>query len=105
MRSSILKMALSNALIVQQPYEMGRLAVEYINDTLNGEEVPAETATEVVVVTQENMNDPDIQAVLYPLEQNEAAGEDAEAKAEDTSTEESTDVDTAEDSETVEEAE
>lgn len=96
-----------DALIVQQPYEMGRLAVEYINDTLNGEEVPAETATEVVVVTQENMNDPDIQAVLYPLEQNEAAGEDAEAEAEaeDTSTEESADADTAEDSETVEEAE
>lgn len=56
-----------DALIVQQPYEMGRLAVEYINKTLAGEEVPQETATEVVVVTKDNMDDPDIQKVLYPL--------------------------------------
>lgn len=57
-----------DALIVQQPYEMGRLAVEYIVKTLNGEEVPKETATEVVVVTKDNMNDPEVQKVLYPLE-------------------------------------
>lgn len=56
-----------DALIVQQPYEMGRLAVEYINKTLAGEEVPQEMATEVVVVTKDNMDDPDIQKVLYPL--------------------------------------
>lgn len=57
-----------DALIVQQPYEMGRLAVEYINKTLAGEEVPQETATDVVVVTKDNMDDPEIHKVLYPLE-------------------------------------
>lgn len=57
-----------DALIVQQPYEMGRLAVEYINKTIAGEEVPKETATDVVVVTKDNMEDPDVQKVLYPLE-------------------------------------
>lgn len=57
-----------DALIVQQPYEMGRLAVEYINKTIAGEEVPKETATDVVVVTKDNMEEPDIQKVLYPLE-------------------------------------
>ena len=57
-----------DALIVQQPYEMGRLAVEYINKKLNGEEVPAQVATDVVVVTRDNMDDPDIQKVLYPLQ-------------------------------------
>lgn len=56
-----------DALIVQQPYEMGRLAVEYINKTIAGEEVPKEMATDVVVVTKDNMNEPDIQKVLYPL--------------------------------------
>lgn len=56
-----------DALIVQQPYEMGRLAVEYINKTIAGEEVPKETATDVVVVTKDNMEEPDIQKVLYPL--------------------------------------
>lgn len=57
-----------DALIVQQPYEMGRLAVEYINKTLAGEEVPQEMATDVVVVTKDNMEDPEIHKVLYPLE-------------------------------------
>lgn len=56
-----------DALIVQQPYEMGRLAVEYINKTIAGEEVPKKTATDVVVVTKDNMEEPDIQKVLYPL--------------------------------------
>ena len=63
-----LKDGIIDALIVQQPYEMGRLAVEYINKKLNGEDVPAEVATEVVVVTRDNMDDEAIQKVLYPLQ-------------------------------------
>lgn len=62
-----LKEGIIDALIVQQPYEMGRLAVEFINKKLNGEEVPGKIATDVVVVTRENMEDADIQKVLYPL--------------------------------------
>ena len=61
-----------DALIVQQPYEMGRMAVETINKTIAGEEVEKDVATDVVVVTKDNMNDPDIEKVLYPL------GKDAE---------------------------
>ena len=57
-----------DALVVQQPYEMGRLAVEHINMALAGEEVPAETATDVVIVTKDNMDEPDVHKVLYPLE-------------------------------------
>lgn len=88
-----------DALIVQQPYEMGRLAVEYINKALNGEEVPAETATDVVVVTKDNMNDPDIQAVLYPLEQGDEETEAAE------STEDASENTETENTETTEEGE
>lgn len=64
----MLKDGTIDALIVQQPYEMGRLAVEYIFKTINGEEVPAQVATDVVVVTRDNMDDADIQKVLYPLQ-------------------------------------
>lgn len=62
-----------DALIVQQPYEMGRLAVENINKVLAGEEVEKDIATDVVVVTKDNMNDPEVEAVLYPLGKTEEA--------------------------------
>lgn len=64
---SYLENGVIDALIVQQPYEMGRLAVEYINKVLTGEEVPKQVSTDVVVVTKDNMNDDDVQKVLYPL--------------------------------------
>ena len=48
------------------------MAVETINKTIAGEEVEKDVATDVVVVTKDNMNDPDIEKVLYPL------GKDAE---------------------------
>ena len=69
---SYLESGTIDALIVQQPYEMGRMAVETINKTIAGEEVEKDVATDVVVVTKDNMNDPDIEKVLYPL------GKDAE---------------------------
>ena len=61
-----LKDGVIDALVVQQPYEMGRLAVEYIVKAKNGESVPKVVATDVVVVTRENMDDPNIQKVLNP---------------------------------------
>jgi len=61
-----LKNGVIDALVVQQPYEMGRLAVEYVVKAKNGESVPKVVATDVVVVTRENMNDPAIQKVLNP---------------------------------------
>lgn len=63
---TFLKDGVIDALVVQQPYEMGRLAVEYIVKALDGESVPKEVATDVVVVTRENMNEPEIQKVLNP---------------------------------------
>ena len=62
-----LKDGVIDALIVQQPYEMGRLAVEYIVKALNGEKVPKMVATDVVVVTRDNMNDADVKKVLNLL--------------------------------------
>jgi len=56
-----------DALIVQQPVEMGRLGVEYLVKALNGEEVPKVTHTDVKVVTKDNMDEPEMQKVLYPL--------------------------------------
>ncbi len=61
-----LKEGTIDALVVQQPYEMGRLAVEYIMKARNGESVPNKVATDVVVVTRDNMNSPEIQKVLNP---------------------------------------
>jgi ribose transport system substrate-binding protein len=63
---TFLKDGVIDALVVQQPYEMGRLAVEYIVKALDGESVSKEVATDVVVVTRENMNEPEIQKVLNP---------------------------------------
>ena len=55
-----------DALVVQQPFEMGRLGIEYALKALNGEEVPKSIAPDVVLATKENMNDPEVQKVLFP---------------------------------------
>lgn len=65
----LLEQGTIDALVVQQPYQMGYLGVEYALKAINGEEVPALVHPEVSVVTRENMNDPEIQAVLYPGQQ------------------------------------
>ncbi len=64
----LLKEGTIDALIVQQPFEMGRLAVEFILKTRAGEKVPQQVNTPVVVVTKENMNDPVVKKVLAPTE-------------------------------------
>lgn len=55
-----------DALVVQQPYEMGRLGITYAMKALNGEEVPKSIAPDVVLATKANMNDPEVQKVLFP---------------------------------------
>jgi ribose transport system substrate-binding protein len=55
------------ALIVQDPYRMGYDGVATAVKHLNGESVPERIDTGVTVVTAENMDDSDIQRVLYPL--------------------------------------
>ena len=55
-----------DALIVQQPFEMGKLGIEYAIKAINGEEVPKDVAPEVVIATKDNMNDDAIHKVLFP---------------------------------------
>lgn len=62
----LLKEGVIDVLIVQQPFEMGRMGVEFALKAMKGEEVPKVVNTPVAVVTRDNMNQPDIQKVLYP---------------------------------------
>lgn len=55
-----------DALVVQQPYEMGKIGIEYALKAINGEEVPKTVAPDVVIATKDNMNDEAIHKVLYP---------------------------------------
>lgn len=62
----LLKEGVIDALIVQQPYQMGKLGVEYALKAINGEKVEKHVAPDVVLVTKDNMNEPAIAAVLNP---------------------------------------
>jgi len=55
-----------DALIVQQPYQMGYLGVEFAMKVINGETIPKFVETPIMVVTKDNFNDPEVQKVLYP---------------------------------------
>jgi ribose transport system substrate-binding protein len=55
------------ALIVQNPYNMGYLGVKAVMDALGGKPVEKIIDTGVTVVTMENFNDPEIQKLLYPI--------------------------------------
>lgn len=54
------------ALVVQDPYEMGYQGVQACLDTLNGKNVQKRIDTGVIVVTMENFSDPAVQRLLYP---------------------------------------
>ena len=53
------------ALIAQKPAEIGSQGVEQAIAALNGEEVEAEIQTDFVIVTADNMGDPDVEPFLY----------------------------------------
>lgn len=53
------------ALVVQKPLEIGRMGVERAVASLNGEEVEREIATDFVIATQDNLNDPEVNQYLY----------------------------------------
>ena len=55
------------ALVVQNPYQMGYQGVKAAIDHLQGKPVDKRVDTGVTVVTMENFNDPEIQKLLYPL--------------------------------------
>jgi len=54
------------ALIVQNPYQMGYQGVKAAVDHLAGKPVEKRIDTGVTVVTMENFNEPDIQKLLFP---------------------------------------
>ncbi len=64
----MLKNGIIQALIVQNPYEMGYKGVEIAVKHLNEESVSGRVDTGVTVVTQENLNDAKVQKVLNPVE-------------------------------------
>lgn len=54
------------ALVVQNPYRMGYEGVQTAVAAINGEEVERNIDTGVTVVTMENFDTPEVQALLYP---------------------------------------
>ncbi len=53
------------ALVVQKPYDIGYQGVEQAVAAVRGEEVTPEIATDYVVATPDNLDDPDIAKFLY----------------------------------------
>ncbi|ACL69710.1 ABC transporter substrate-binding protein [Halothermothrix orenii] len=64
-----MKEGIIDALIVQRPYMMGYEGVKNAVAALEGEEVEKLIDTGVVVATPDNMNDPEVYKVLFPLKQ------------------------------------
>ncbi|MGN6385937.1 MAG: substrate-binding domain-containing protein, partial [Verrucomicrobiota bacterium] len=53
-------------LVVQNPMKMGYLGVMTIAQALNKQKVPKRIDTGVVMITRDNMEEPDIKELLYP---------------------------------------
>ena len=64
---SALQDGVVQALIVQNPYQMGYQGVKAAIDHLEGREVPKRIDTGVTVVAMDNFGEPEIQKLLYPL--------------------------------------
>ena len=52
--------------VIQNPYNMGYLAVRYADDLLSGNPIPEVLDTGALLVTKENLNDADVQFVINP---------------------------------------
>ena len=59
-----------DALIVQNPYAMGYLAVETVESLLSDKEVEEEINTTVTLITKENMYTEECQKILFAFSQN-----------------------------------
>jgi ribose transport system substrate-binding protein len=55
-----------DAMVVQDPFRMGHEAVRSIVDKLNGATPPKRLDLEAIVVSRENLEQPDIRKVLFP---------------------------------------
>jgi ribose transport system substrate-binding protein len=62
-----LKDGLVQALIAQQPYQIGVDGVDAIANALTGKKVEHSVITGTVTVTKDNLQDPDVQKALYKL--------------------------------------
>jgi ribose transport system substrate-binding protein len=60
-----LRQGIVQALIAQKPADIGKAGVEQAIAALKGEPVEKKIGTGFVVVTKDNMNDPDVQPFLY----------------------------------------
>lgn len=63
-----LEEGLVQALVAQRPAEIGRHGVEQAINALEGEEVEAEIETGFVIITPDNMDDPEVQEAFYQSE-------------------------------------
>ncbi|MFP4501441.1 MAG: ABC transporter substrate-binding protein [Candidatus Hydrogenedentota bacterium] len=61
-----LREGLVQALVVQNPYKMGYESVKAAVLAMRGDEVPPRIDTGVLVVTLENIDDPEVQEILNP---------------------------------------
>lgn len=61
------KGGISDGFVTQDPYRMGYLAVESALKVINGEEVPSFVDTGCVYVDMNNMEEQDIEKILYPF--------------------------------------
>lgn len=68
----LLKEGAIDALIVQDPFRMGFDGVKYAVEAIEGEEIPDSIDTGTTVVTQDNVNEEEIQNLLNPEERKEA---------------------------------
>lgn len=55
-----------HGLVIQDPYQMGYRGVKSIIAHLNGEEIETNVDTGAVLVTLDNLDSPDIQAMIHP---------------------------------------
>jgi len=55
-----------DGLVVQNPFAMGEQGVKLMVATINGETVEPRVDTGVAMITRDNMNQPEMEALLYP---------------------------------------
>ena len=66
---ALMETGVVNALVVQQPFQMGYMAFQAALKAVRGEDVPHGVVdTGCTVVTPENMNDEEMQKLLFPLD-------------------------------------
>ena len=59
------------AFVIQQPFNMGYLGVQFAVDLANGKRVPENYDTGCIVVTKETLYNPENQKLLFPFTENE----------------------------------